>query len=285
MSVITFVSLVASVLLVVSGKPLSGPPDAVLDSKTADSDSENIFRKILESSSGSNADADIKNSTALHMDPKDIEQVEENLRHTRDELLETLAKNADIEFDERTNEPIRLISERVLQQTLEQIFENHQRKVGADNGEKVLSTVDTANQDSTPGNGTEPSVGQNSNSISSRIICQFFVFGTLFGVVCSISTCTCFLQPRARNNRTANGSVDVNPSNVPAPIDYNKPYQLKCDSKGQCYASPLNDDEIPPLPSYDVALTLPSTPLSEKDKKPSKEAPSPTSSTSTTTTD
>ncbi|KAK0412144.1 hypothetical protein QR680_006057 [Steinernema hermaphroditum] len=280
MSVITFISLVASVLLVVSGKPLSSQPDAALATKG----DESIFRKILEGTAA-DATSDLKNSSALHMDPKDIEQVEENLRNTRDELLETLAKNADIQFDERTNEPIRLISERVLQQTLEQIFENHQRKVSAENNDKVLSTIASIEQETTPGNETDSdaSGGSNSNSISSRIICQFFVFGTLFGVVCSISTCTCFLQPRARNNRTANGNTDVNPSNVPAPIDYNKPYQLKCDSKGQCYASPLNDDEIPPLPSYDIALTMPSTPLSEKDKKPSKESLSPTTSSTSTT--
>uniref|UniRef100_A0A1I7Z7M3 Secreted protein n=1 Tax=Steinernema glaseri TaxID=37863 RepID=A0A1I7Z7M3_9BILA len=254
MSVITFISLVASVLLVVSGKPLSSQPDAAVATKG----DESLFRKILEG--GSDPLVDLKNGSATLTDPKDLEQVEENLRNTRDELLETLAKNADVKLDERTNEPIRLISERVLQQTLEQIFENHQRKAGAENAEKVLTA--TVEPSTTPGNETDAdtSSGSSSNSISSRIICQFFVFGTLFGV------------PRS--------ATDVNPSNVPAPIDYNKPYQLKCDSKGQCYASPLNDDEIPPLPTYDIALTMPSTPLSEKDKKPSKEALEPTSSPS-----
>uniref|UniRef100_A0A914RCE8 Uncharacterized protein n=1 Tax=Parascaris equorum TaxID=6256 RepID=A0A914RCE8_PAREQ len=53
----------------------------------------------------------------------------------------------------------------------------------------------------------------------------------------------------------------VNPTNVPPPIDYSKPYMLKCDSRGSCYASPLNDDEVPPLPSYTEALSCATKPM------------------------
>uniref|UniRef100_A0A914RST8 Uncharacterized protein n=1 Tax=Parascaris equorum TaxID=6256 RepID=A0A914RST8_PAREQ len=38
-------------------------------------------------------------------------------------------------------------------------------------------------------------------TLTSQLICQFFVFGTLFGVVCSISTCTCCLHPRGDRRR------------------------------------------------------------------------------------
>uniref|UniRef100_A0A183E0D0 Secreted protein n=1 Tax=Gongylonema pulchrum TaxID=637853 RepID=A0A183E0D0_9BILA len=64
----------------------------------------------------------------------------------------------------------------------------------------------------------------------------------------------------AKGDRAKN-SVSVNPANVPAPIDYSKPYMIKCDSRGSCYASPLNDDEVPPLPSYNKALTCSTHPL------------------------
>lgn len=57
----------------------------------------------------------------------------------------------------------------------------------------------------------------------------------------------------------------VNPTNVPAPIDYSKPYMLKCDSRGSCYASPLNDDEVPPLPSYTEALSCATKPAPKHD--------------------
>uniref|UniRef100_A0A915PZ07 Uncharacterized protein n=1 Tax=Setaria digitata TaxID=48799 RepID=A0A915PZ07_9BILA len=68
-------------------------------------------------------------------------------------------------------------------------------------------------------------------------------------------------------NNSANSFIyqnktSVNPTNIPAPIDYSKPYVIKCDSRGSCYASPLNDDEVPPLPSYNRALTCPTYPLS-----------------------
>ncbi|MFH4975676.1 hypothetical protein AB6A40_002385 [Gnathostoma spinigerum] len=118
-------------------------------------------------------------------------------------------------------------------------------------------------------NSTNSTSTSEKGNIGSQLICQFFVFGTLFGVVCSISTCTCCLQPRAerRRNSDLNG---VNPSNVPAPIDYSKPYMIKCDSRGSCYASPLTDDEVPPLPSYSEALTCPTYPVPSS--KPSSES-------------
>ncbi|VDK79302.1 unnamed protein product [Litomosoides sigmodontis] len=53
-----------------------------------------------------------------------------------------------------------------------------------------------------------------------------------------------------------------NLANVPAPIDYSKPYMIKCDSQGSFYARPLNDNEVPPLPSYTKALTCPTHPSS-----------------------
>lgn len=60
---------------------------------------------------------------------------------------------------------------------------------------------------------------------------------------------------------------EVNPTNVPAPIDYSKPYMLKCDSRGSCYASPLSDDEVPPLPSYADALECARQPTPTKHSK------------------
>ncbi|VDN08262.1 unnamed protein product [Thelazia callipaeda] len=60
-----------------------------------------------------------------------------------------------------------------------------------------------------------------------------------------------------KKSNSTQDNTDVNPANVPAPIDYSKPYMIKCDSRGTCYASPLNDDEVPPLPSYKKALTCP----------------------------
>ncbi|VBB32939.1 unnamed protein product [Acanthocheilonema viteae] len=64
------------------------------------------------------------------------------------------------------------------------------------------------------------------------------------------------------NNYVYQNNASVNPINVPAPIDYSKPYMIKCDSQGSCYASPLDDDEVPPLPSYDKALTCSTHPSS-----------------------
>ncbi|VDK28608.1 unnamed protein product [Anisakis simplex] len=41
---------------------------------------------------------------------------------------------------------------------------------------------------------------------------------------------------------------------------------LKCDSRGTCYASPLNDDEVPPLPSYAEALSCATKPAPKSAK-------------------
>ena len=52
---------------------------------------------------------------------------------------------------------------------------------------------------------TTPPKSEGSRSHLSRAICQFFVFGTLFGVVVTITACSCFLQPK-NQNRAFNAS-------------------------------------------------------------------------------
>ncbi|KAE9555611.1 hypothetical protein FO519_001189 [Halicephalobus sp. NKZ332] len=96
---------------------------------------------------------------------------------------------------------------------------------------------------------------ENTRSNLSKAVCQFFVFGTLFGVVVTITTCSCFLQPKnqERNSITSN----LNLSRIPEPFDYSKPCLLKADSSGRFYASPIDGEEIPPLPTYEAALNLP----------------------------
>ena len=52
----------------------------------------------------------------------------------------------------------------------------------------------------------------------------------------------------------------MNPSRIPEPFDYSKPCFLKADSTGKFYASPIDGEEIPPLPTYEAALALPRNP-------------------------
>jgi len=96
---------------------------------------------------------------------------------------------------------------------------------------------------------------ENSPSHLSRAICQFFVFGTLFGVVVTITACSCFLQPKEQNRSSSTSNLNLN--RIPEPFDYSKPCFLKADSSGRFYASPIDGEEIPPLPTYEDALNLP----------------------------
>ncbi|EFO21899.2 hypothetical protein LOAG_06585, partial [Loa loa] len=93
-----------------------------------------------------------------------------------------------------------------------------------------------------------------------QMVCQIVSFCIIASGICLLWTCGCCAHTRTTNDDNEN-SNGVNPTSIPAPIDYSKPYMIKCDSKGSCYASPLNDDEIPPLPSYNKALTCPTHPF------------------------
>jgi hypothetical protein len=138
-------------------------------------------------------------------------------------------------------------------------------------GEKLQTFISSSSDEK---NGTESStqtehssstpVSEKKDSSSvSKAICQFFVFGTLFGVVITITVCTCFLQPRQqrRSRQCRVSSIsNLNPSRIPEPFDYSKPCFLKADSTGKFYASPIDGEEIPPLPTYEAALALPRSP-------------------------
>ncbi|KHN80968.1 hypothetical protein Tcan_15644 [Toxocara canis] len=192
-------------------------------------------------------------SPTASVDTDDKEGVEINLDETRDELFRALESEASVQMDALSHEQIRTISEEKLRSTLEGILKRQlddaKRRSGLRSSTEVVTTT-TFKRTTTAASAV---------TLSSQLICQFFVFGTLFGVVCSISTCTCCLHPR--NDRRSNFDLNgVNPTNVPAPIDYSKPYMLKCDSRGSCYASPLSDGEVPPLPSYTEALSCSTQP-------------------------
>uniref|UniRef100_A0AC35UHC9 Uncharacterized protein n=1 Tax=Rhabditophanes sp. KR3021 TaxID=114890 RepID=A0AC35UHC9_9BILA len=90
----------------------------------------------------------------------------------------------------------------------------------------------------------------------SRIVCQFFIFGTLFGVVCSISACTCLLQPNhgGENNFSRNEPR----LSIAPPVEENtKPIRIQFLEDGYCYATEMANNEIPPLPDYKSALKMP----------------------------
>ncbi|KAF7637302.1 hypothetical protein Mgra_00003268, partial [Meloidogyne graminicola] len=100
----------------------------------------------------------------------------------------------------------------------------------------------------------------------SQLICQFFVFGILFGAVCSISAFSCIFRSRniSRRNLIFNGNSALEEINLNRlthtrePFSPNKPYCLKIDEKGLFYACPLNErEEIPPLPNYLEACQMP----------------------------
>jgi hypothetical protein len=138
-------------------------------------------------------------------------------------------------------------------------------------GEKLQKFIENDSENDTSASTQAPSSAdsddkkETSASSISKAICQFFVFGTLFGVVITITVCTCFLQPRqhrrSRQCRIASIS-NLNPSRIPEPFDYSKPCFLKADSTGKFYASPIDGEEIPPLPTYEAALALPRSPSS-----------------------
>uniref|UniRef100_A0A1I8EWN8 Uncharacterized protein n=1 Tax=Wuchereria bancrofti TaxID=6293 RepID=A0A1I8EWN8_WUCBA len=98
------------------------------------------------------------------------------------------------------------------------------------------------------------------NNRSCQMVCQFISFCIIVSGICLLWTCTCCIQSRSADDRD-DSLCGVHPTSVPAPIDYSKPYMIKCDSQGSCYASPLNDDEVPPLPSYNKALSYPTYPF------------------------
>ncbi|VDK73772.1 unnamed protein product [Onchocerca ochengi] len=98
------------------------------------------------------------------------------------------------------------------------------------------------------------------STLGCHIFCQFLSFCIIICGVCLLWACTCCAQPRSTDPNGTDSLSGVNLANIPAPIDYSKPYMIKCDARGSCYASPLDDDEVPPLPSYDKALTCPTHP-------------------------
>ncbi|CAG9537336.1 unnamed protein product [Cercopithifilaria johnstoni] len=100
------------------------------------------------------------------------------------------------------------------------------------------------------------------NAIDCQMVCQFASLCIIVSGICLLFTCTCCAHSRAINQNGNDSLNGVNAINVPAPIDYSKPYMIRCDSQGSCYARPLNDDEVPPLPSYNKALTCPTHPCS-----------------------
>ncbi|KAI1719718.1 hypothetical protein Ddc_08939 [Ditylenchus destructor] len=99
---------------------------------------------------------------------------------------------------------------------------------------------------------------------TSKLFCQFLAFGSLFGVVCAISACTCFYRRRHAQHNPSLQSSHVHRSStlsadglcsIPEPFDTSKPYCLKMDERGECYASPCAGD-IPALPSYEEAIKM-----------------------------
>uniref|UniRef100_A0A0N4ZJB1 Uncharacterized protein n=1 Tax=Parastrongyloides trichosuri TaxID=131310 RepID=A0A0N4ZJB1_PARTI len=93
---------------------------------------------------------------------------------------------------------------------------------------------------------------------TSRIVCQFFIFGTLFGVVCSISACTCLLQPKNNNRQQVMPRLSI----APPTLDDTKPIRIQFGDDGFCYARSLEESEVPPLPDYNSALSLPTNVIS-----------------------
>ncbi|KAK6107393.1 putative integral membrane protein [Brugia pahangi] len=144
-------------------------------------------------------------------------------------------------------ESIRNISEQQFRNFLKGILQRHlelaRRKIAYPN---IFAT-------------TNNYVYQN-NRIGCQMVCQFISFCIIVSGICLLWTCTCCTQSRSVDD-SDESLCGVNPASVPAPIDYSKPYMIKCDSQGSCYASPLNDDEVPPLPSYNKALSCPTHPF------------------------
>ncbi|KAI1723967.1 hypothetical protein DdX_04152 [Ditylenchus destructor] len=100
---------------------------------------------------------------------------------------------------------------------------------------------------------------------TSKLFCQFLAFGSLFGVVCAISACTCFYRRRHAQHNSSLQSSHAHRSSIPSadglcsipePFDSSKPYCLKMDERGECYASPWTAGEIPACPSYEEAIKM-----------------------------
>ncbi|KAL3984709.1 hypothetical protein ACH3XW_35665 [Acanthocheilonema viteae] len=186
--------------------------------------------------------------------PKDDhESIKLNLTMTGHKSLYTLNDNeiikiADQVYFNDSKESIQNISEQQFREIFEGILWRHlelaQRKIAYPN---IFAT-------------TNNYVYQ--NNASCQIVCQFISFCIIISGVCLLWTCTCCAHSRSIDQNGTDSLNGVNPINVPAPIDYSKPYMIKCDSQGSCYASPLDDDEVPPLPSYDKALTCSTHPSS-----------------------
>ncbi|KAI3422230.1 hypothetical protein GPALN_012760 [Globodera pallida] len=125
----------------------------------------------------------------------------------------------------------------------------------------------TASTTSTPTpTPTLPPASSNSSApsdASARLLCQFFIFSTLFGSVCTVSACTCLFHTRrsivgSSQQRRAASADDLSISRlarIREPFGPNKPFCLKFDEKGLCYASPLTR-EVPPLPTYEDACKM-----------------------------
>uniref|UniRef100_A0A0N5AZE3 Uncharacterized protein n=1 Tax=Syphacia muris TaxID=451379 RepID=A0A0N5AZE3_9BILA len=243
---------------------------------TADIGSDKLFtintwitKDVSSTSSTQSSDL----SPSQHNNTSEERNPSINMDNTKSELLRILQSQVVVKEDVATHEKIPTITEAKFRIALEKVLK---RKFGESSymlSNQRLSSSSTINTTT-----AKPcklihytsSLDSQTNlfsasAFSSPLVCQFFVFGTLFGVVCSISTCTWCLKPNTETPSTP--TSEVNPTNVPAPIDYSKPYMIKCDSRGSCYASPLDDDEVPPLPSYADALECPKEPTYSSNSK------------------
>lgn len=225
---------------------------------TADIGSDKLFtintwitKDVSSTSSTQSSDL----SPSQHNNTSEERNPSINMDNTKSELLRILQSQVVVKEDVATHEKIPTITEAKFRIALEKVLK---RKFGE-------SSYMLSNQRLSSSSTINTTTAKPSSAFSSPLVCQFFVFGTLFGVVCSISTCTWCLKPNTETPSTP--TSEVNPTNVPAPIDYSKPYMIKCDSRGSCYASPLDDDEVPPLPSYADALECPKEPTYSSNSK------------------
>uniref|UniRef100_A0A914HKB6 Uncharacterized protein n=1 Tax=Globodera rostochiensis TaxID=31243 RepID=A0A914HKB6_GLORO len=166
--------------------------------------------------------------------------------------------------------------------------QNIQRTKTALNGSETAATPDALSSSAilsaTEGDAPTPSISNSSpvtasttstptlapasnssapSDASARLLCQFFIFSTLFGSVCTVSACTCLFHTRrsivgSSQQRRAASAEDLSISRlarIREPFGPNKPFCLKFDEKGLCYASPLTR-EVPPLPTYEDACKM-----------------------------
>ena len=87
-----------------------------------------------------------------------------------------------------------------------------------------------------------------------KLLCQILIIGTLLIVVCAVPFYSkCFRKNWEGSNFENNNCV----AQIPELFDSSKPYRLQFDNHGECYATPLASNEIPPLPTYLEAIKMP----------------------------